>query len=113
MLNDLLAEVARHGRPAAAVDVEPIGRYAQRYDGGAQFPQDRWRYAVPGTMRAIYYKLQIIEPQSTREASFSRLDISTSSIIQSCGTTKGCGRRHARTHVARHQGLDFAFGLVA
>src|SRR5882724_10746687 len=69
-------------RSALAIDVQTIGRYADREHLGAEFPEYRRGDLVGGTMGAVDDDTQTIEPQSAGKALLDELDVAAAGVIE-------------------------------
>ncbi len=113
VFDNLRAEILRHRGAAAAVDVEAVGRHADRDDRGAEFPQHGRCDAIGRAMRAIDDDLQPAQPQATREARLGNFDIAAGGVVEARGAAQRYRGGQAMAHVARHQRLDLGLGVVA
>ena len=83
---------SRMGRTAAVVDVEAVGRDAERDHLRAQLPQRLGRDMIGGAIGAIDHDLEAVEPQMLGKGILGELDVAAARIVDPPGAAD-----HART----------------
>src|SRR6476469_358217 len=99
------------GGSAALIDVETVGRNAQRYDFGSQLPQGFRRDVVGGAVGAIDDHLEAVEAQMLRESGLGEVDVATAGVVDAAGTTDHLRLRELRAFLEPL--LDRALIVVA
>ena len=78
-------EQLRMGRAAVVVDVEAVGRDAERDHLGAQLPQRLGRDVVGGAVGAIDHDLEPVEPQMLGEGGLGEVDVAAARVVDPPG----------------------------
>ena len=76
-----LLQQLRLGRAAVLVDVEAVGRDADRDDLGAELPQRLGRDVVGGAVGAIDHDLEAVEAQVLGKGRLGELDVAPARIV--------------------------------
>jgi hypothetical protein len=76
---------AGRGRAAAVVDVEAVGRDADRDHLRAELPQRGGRDLVGGAVRAIDDDLEAVEPQMLGKGGLGEVDVAAARILDLAG----------------------------
>ena len=86
------AAALRCGRAAAVVDVDAVGRDADRDDLGAQLPQGRGRDLIGRAIGAIDDDLEPVEPQMLGKGRLGEVDVAPARVVDAPGAADLVGR---------------------